>query len=243
MSKSPFDLFIDLITFDQSLHEAEKKIIALETEVEELEDQIDVSNDLVKKEQVTLHDLKKEVDRQELEMKTLDEKGKECQERFAAASNNKEYIALKKETEELQQQQMDAETALITAWNNLENAQKSVVEKEKEHQITKETFEKQMSEKQSVIDNMEIVFQAEQKGRLGKEAGIPEEWIEKYERMRNSVKDPVSAVEDQNCKACFHMLTSQEMAQLNRKKLLQCKGCYRFLYRDYVSEVEENNGG
>ncbi len=242
MSKNPFDLFINLITFDQTLYEKEKEIIDLETEIEVLEDQIDPFKELFQKEQAKLHDLKKEVDMQELEMKTLDEKGKAVQERFAVSSNNKEYIALKKETEEVQQQQMDAEAQLITAWNNLENAQKSVVDKEKEYHAQKETIEKQMAEKQVQVDELEAKFQLEQKSRAVKEEGVPEEWIEKYERMRNSVSDPVSAVEDLNCKACFHTLTSQEMAHLKRKKLLQCKGCYRFLYIDYVPEVEATNG-
>lgn len=242
MSKSPFDLFIELITFDQTLYQKEKKIIALETEVEELEDQRDASRDFFEKEQAKLHDLKKEVDVQELEMKMLDEKSKEIQKRFSEASNNKEYIALKKETEEIQQQQMDSENQLIAAWNNLENAQKSLVEKEKEYRTQKETFEKQMAEKQAKVDELEAQFQQEQKGRSAKEEGVPEEWVEKYERMRNSVPDPVSAVDEKNCKACFHTLTNQEMAQLERKKLLQCKGCYRFLYRDYVSATEGTNG-
>lgn len=242
MSKSPFDLFIDLIRFDQTLYETEKEIIALETEVEELEDQLVAFKGLFEKEQAKLHDLKKEVDMQELEMKTLDEKGKSIQKRFSEASNNKEYIALKKETEEVQQQQMDAENQLIAAWNNLENAQKSVVEKEKEYHSQKEIFEQQMAEKQAKVDVLEAQFQQEQKGRTAKEEGVPEEWIEKYERMRNSVPDPVAAVDEQDCKACFHTLTNQEMAHLKRKKLLQCKGCYRFLYIDYVPETEETHG-
>ena len=110
MSKNPFDLFINLITFDQTLHESEKEIVALETVIEGLEDQIDASRDLFEKEQAKLHGLKKEVDMQELEMKTVDEKGKAVQERFAAASNNKEYLALKTETEEIQKRRWKQKT-------------------------------------------------------------------------------------------------------------------------------------
>ena len=243
MSKNPFDLFISLITFDQTLHESEKEIVALETVIEGLEDQIDASKDLFEKEQAKLHGLKKEVDMQELEMKTVDEKGKAVQERFSAASNNKEYLALKTETEEIQKAQMEAEAYLITVWNNLENAQKSVVTKEKEYQEQKDTLTTQITEKQVKVDEIEVKFQAEQKGRAAKEEGIPEEWVEKYERMRNSVPDPVSAVEDKNCKACFYAMTNQEMELLKRKKLLQCKGCYRFLYINYTAESEDTNAG
>ena len=93
------------------------------------------------------------------------------------------------------------------------------------------------------VDEIEVKFQADQKGRAVKEEGIPEEWIEKYERMRNSVPDPVASIEDQVCKACFYTATNQEIELLKRKKLLQCKGCYRFLYINYTAESEDTNAG
>jgi predicted nucleic acid-binding Zn-ribbon protein len=242
MSKSPFDLFIDLIIFDQDLHKKEKEIIALESEVELLEDHLEYGKKQIEKDKLSLHDMRKDVDMQELDMKTLDEKGKKIQERFALASNNKEYLALKKESEESQIEQMAAEEKLISIWTNLENAQKAIVTKEKEYQTQKDLLESQTAEKQKEIDALEAVLQAETKSRQGKESGIPEEWLEKYARMRNTVADPVAAVEDKSCKACFHAITNQEMAYLKRKRLLQCKGCYRFLYISYSDDAEEDNG-
>jgi len=242
MSKSPFDLFIDLIIFDQDLHKKEKEIIALESEVELLEDHLEYGKKKIENDKLSLHDIRKEVDMQELNMKTLDEKGKKVQERFALASNNKEYIALKKESEESQIEQMAAEEKLISIWNNLENAQKSIVIKEKEYQSQKDMLDSQTEEKQKDIDILEEVLQAETKSRQVKESGIPEEWLEKYARMRNTVSDPVAAVEDKICKACYHAITNQEMAYLKRKRLLQCKGCYRFLYISCSTDTEEVNG-
>lgn len=243
MSKSPFDLFIDLITFDQSLHKKEQEIIALETVVEELEDKLDAAKADFDKEQFEVHDAKKAVDQEELAMQELEEKAKKIQERFSHASNNQEYLAVKKESEEIQQAQMDVEAAVITAWNNLENAQKNTASREKAFEETKEKIAAEIEEQQKKVDALEVQFQAVQKERKDKIAGIPEEWLEKYQRMSTTVSDPVSPVEDQNCKACFHTLTSQEMTQLARKKLLQCKGCYRFLYSQYTPAVEADNGG
>ncbi|MFT6765554.1 MAG: putative nucleic acid-binding Zn-ribbon protein [Alteromonas naphthalenivorans] len=243
MSKSPFDLFIDLITFDQILHKKEKEIIHLEGEIELIEDQLELSKKQFVEEKKALYDLRKNVDMQELEMKTLDEKAKKVQERYSIASNNREYIALKSETEDIQNEQMAAEEKLIAVWNTLENAQKNVEKQEKEIHGQTETLLSEINEKQEKVDELEEKLQAETKGRQDKEIGIPEEWLEKYARMRNLVIDPVASVEDQSCKSCFHVVTNQEMAQLQRKKLLQCKGCYRFLYLNYATEVEESNGG
>lgn len=243
MNKSPFDLFVELITFDQSLYEIEKEIIHLEGEMELVEDQFIHIQEQFEKEKGVLHTLRKEVDGQELDMKTLDAKGKEVQERFASASNNKEYLALKKEVEETQQAQMNQEETLIAAWNRLETAQKNIVTKEEAHTKQKSEFDKQMEEKRQKIDELEEKLKQEGQSRDQKVQGIPEEWLEKYARMRNSVSDPVSTVDEQSCKACYQTITNQEMIQLQRKKLLQCKGCYRFLYLTATPESEAENGG
>ena len=60
--------------------------------------------------------------------------------------------------------------------------------------------------------------------------GIPEEWLEKYSIMRTRVPNPIVSVKNGSCSACFHALTQQDMLNLQRRKLLQCRDCYRFLY-------------
>jgi predicted nucleic acid-binding Zn-ribbon protein len=238
MNKNPFDMFVELIIFDQSLHKTEKEIIHLEGEMELLEDQLIHVQGQFGKEKELLHELRKEVDGQELDMKTLDAKGKEVQERFSSASNNKEYISLKTEVEDVQKLQIDQEASLIAVWNRFEIAQKSIVTKEADYQKQKTEFDKQVEEKQQKIDELEAQLKQNEKSRPDKEQGIPEEWLEKYARMRNSVPDPVSAVEEGSCKSCYQTITNQEMLHLQRKKLLQCKGCYRFLYLTATPESE-----
>lgn len=240
MNKSPFDLFIELITFDQSLHQIEKEIIRLEGEYELLEDQFVQFQENYTKDAALLHDLRKEVDEQELEMKSLDDREKEIKNRFSSASNTQEYQALKKETEALQQEQLEVEKKLLALWNRLELAKKNVEAKKQEHEAGTNALEKQMQDKKQAIDALELQLTENSKGRKDKAQGIPEEWLEKYSRMRNSVPDPVAVIEEQSCKACFHPLSGQELMNLGRKQMLQCKGCYRFLYAQYTPESKES---
>lgn len=242
MNKSPFDLFIELITFDQSLHKTEQEIIRLEGEHELFEDQLIELQQKHTKDVDALHDLRKEVDAQELEMKSLDEREKEIKARFSSASNAQEYQALKKETESLQIEQLAVEKELLSLWNRLELAKKSSEAKKQEYTANSSVLEKQMQDKKQAIDALELQLAQNSKGRQDKVQGIPEEWLEKYSRMRNAVSDPVAVIEDQSCKACFHPLSNQELMKLDRKQMLQCKGCYRFLYAQYAPESKEGDG-
>jgi predicted nucleic acid-binding Zn-ribbon protein len=44
------------------------------------------------------------------------------------------------------------------------------------------------------------------------------------------VADPIVPVFDGSCSACFYAMTGQDMQELYKNKLLQCRGCYRFVY-------------
>ena len=53
---------------------------------------------------------------------------------------------------------------------------------------------------------------------------------EKYAVMRAKVTDPVVPVIDGSCSACFYKISPQDMQLLARRKLVQCKDCFRLLY-------------
>jgi predicted nucleic acid-binding Zn-ribbon protein len=54
--------------------------------------------------------------------------------------------------------------------------------------------------------------------------------------MRTRTADPVVPVLDGSCSACFHYLTEQDLLLIKKNKLMQCKGCYRFLYSEALAK-------
>lgn len=237
MNKTPFQRFIDLILFDQDLYKKEQEIIALETEIEVLEEYMNNLKDICTQQEHMVHDARKQVDQQELEMKVLDEKMKDIQVKFAAARNNKEYLALKKELDEVQQQQTMKEQAVIAAWNALENIQKTSVQKCDAAQKDQEDYTKKIENQWQKVEALEQTYAEKSALRKDLEIDIPQEWRDRYHRMRNSVADPIATVDGTSCKACYQEISHHDMAALNRNVLLQCKGCFRFLYGNYQPSV------
>lgn len=243
MNKTPFQCFIDLVVFDQNLYKKEQEIIAIETGIEELEDKIQEYQATITSYQHALHDARKLVDQKELEMKILDDKMKDIQTRFSNARNNKEYIALKHELDDAQKQQTESEQAVLSAWNTLETIQRTQKYQTETLEREQQAITEKIKEEWQRVDQLEVLYAEEKKQRALLEKNVPQEWQERYSRMRNAVDDPITTVDGTSCKACYQAISHQDMVALGRNALLQCKGCFRFLYLDHnMSDATESVG-
>jgi predicted nucleic acid-binding Zn-ribbon protein len=230
MSTSPFDLFIDLVQFDQEItktthahNDALKKVVDLEHKKQTFLDEIEqLKRDV--------HDAQKIVHEKELEMKKLDNREADLKKRLDDLENIKQYTSLKKELDSVQGEQRSREDVLVTAWNQLENAQRNLQQKKDliEQKITE--LEKEISAARKDAQGLQEKIDLYAKERPLKASLVNKEWLEKYDMMHGRVENPVVEVVQGGCGGCFYTITDQELARLKRRALLQCNSCYRFLY-------------
>jgi len=232
---NPFSLFIDLINFDQELHAQQLNIKKHEQEVSQLEKQKEQLEVELHAAQRVLHNAKKQVDEKELEMKELEASEADKKRRMDTVSSHKEYQSLKHEIEIISSRQLALEDVLVAAWNQLEIAQATFKTQEQVHQEKVQNTESRIAKIKIEIERLNQDLVEKQKARSAKETLVPEEWLEKYRNMSSRVADPVVPVVDGSCTSCFHQLTGQDLIMINRRKLLQCRGCYRFLYSESMS--------
>jgi len=226
----PFDYFIDLINFDQKLHLCELDIKKQEQEIVQLQDQKKSLDLELHKAKNELHDAKKLVDEKELEMKELEMRESDKKKRMDRVSNQKEYQSIKHELGTITSSQLALEDSLIAAWNQFEIAQNKFDKHESEYAQAVNDLDAQIIQQKVVLKELQEQLSEKKKIRSSKEESVPEEWLEKYMIMRARVSDPVVPVVDGSCVSCFNPVTGQDIISINRNKLLQCKGCYRFLY-------------
>lgn len=233
MEKSPFSRFIALIQFDQSFGSVEKELEEVLTALDATQDQMVEVEREYEKERAHVQDLRKEVDAQELEMRILDEKEKVSRERSALATTTKEYQSFKKECDQLKQLQHEHEDVLVQAWSVFDQAQKLFEAKEQAYKEQKTALQEQVdvheNRKQELLSHL---TQREEK-RHEHVAGLPEEWLEKYNRMRNRVSNPVVSVIDGTCGGCSYTLIQSVLMALDLNKMVQCSSCYRLMYKNF----------
>jgi len=230
MNNDSFQAFIDLVDFDRKSFSLQAEIEKAKKDIEDLNNQKIALEEGIKDVKENLHQIQKDVDGGELEMKDIEQQVASKKKRLDDVSNQKEYVSLTHEIENLQNKQHEMEEPLLTAWNKLEQAKQDVKTKDAE-------FDKKMAEivdliekDEKKIDDLQIQLEAQAKEREEKEKLVKPEWLEKYAVMRAQVQNPVVPVEQGSCSACFYDVTSQRLIELKKNKVVQCKGCYRFLY-------------
>jgi predicted nucleic acid-binding Zn-ribbon protein len=238
MKTFPFESFIDVVRFDQDMKKLnatigkEQKVLH---QLQEQKKQYEQEADLLKR---MVHDAQKEVDAKELDMKALDDREADIKHKIENIANPKEYSALKKELDKIHAEQHESEDALVNVWNKLENAQRTMTQKNDEIAKKIEDAQEAFRKKTVEIEQLEKQLYEAQLERPEKLKTIPAEWLEKYEQMYNRVDDPVVEVVQGGCGGCFYAIPNQDLLRLKRRALLQCNSCYRFLYDPIVLQAE-----
>lgn len=236
MTQTPFEQFISLVEVDQKINVLNKSIKVLEQENITNKHVDEANRAALEKIKQKLHDMRKEVDVKELEMKTLDIQEADKKKRLETVANHKEYSSIKSEIDLLKKAQHALEDGLMQVWNQLETAKKeseaASQQYEQQHQKTQELIQ-QNNQKISEINQQVSALVLE---RTEKEKRVPTEWIEKYAVMRARVTDPVVPVVNGSCSACFYKISAQDMQFLTHRKLVQCKDCFRLLYLPEVQQ-------
>lgn len=232
----PFGALLALIVVDQEIRILHEQISKYKAESATLLSQQQDLSDRFKQFSHHVHELRKKVSEQELEIKTLDSAERAKKELLTTITNPKQIMPLKKEIDRLKQAQLDAETTLLLAWNKLETAQKDLNEQQKNYSAKNEEITNQLISNHDAVTQLTSTLEQKKLERPAHEIGIPQEWLEKYTLMRLQVADPVVAIMRNGCSACFYTITDQELMRLRRKAIVQCKGCFRLLYMQEAME-------
>ncbi len=240
MTEHPFQMFIDLIKFDQESYQLQQKQDLLESEIDELakkKEQLDSALEDTKQMALTL---KKDVDSSELRMQELDLSESEEKKRLDSVANQREYKSVQAELASINLKQQDVERQLIELWNKYEAATKQLEIQKEEYAQRLDQIEKLIDEKQGAVKEIIAAIESRLLERQSKEKGIPQEWLEKYSTMRAHVMNPVVAVENNSCSACFYPVPQQDLIKLKAHKLVQCRSCYRLLYLKSIEESDQS---
>jgi len=225
-----FDRFIALVKFDQETIAIKKKIDALEKETGALKANLATLNENLDTARQLVQTAQKEVQLQELRMQELDSKEKEKRKQLETTSSPKEYTGIKKEVEHLQHAQHAYESELVDSWNKLENAKAAFALVATEIETGSAAIQTEIAHKETELSALRAEFRQQEQLRQEKLKDIPEEWLTKYDVMHLRVSNPVVPVYNNCCSACFEEIPQVDLTQLARRKMMQCKGCFRLLY-------------
>lgn len=230
MSRDPFKSFVDLIQFDQTLLTNKQKYNQILDDITLLEEEESEIATRVEQAHHTFLSVKKKVSTNEAKMAYYQDEEKLIKQKLETVASSKEYGSLSAQLQSIKKNQYDFEETLLQSWHELEGADRIYQEELKKLEQKKQATSALIQEKTLLLDQLRGELQACDEKRKELLDGIPEEWLEKYELLREKIKDPIVPVEADACSACYYILPEPQLAALRRRALLQCKGCFRFLY-------------
>lgn len=237
MSQTPFTQFITLVEKDQAINLLVNTIKKIEQEKKELQQADQLLQSEREKLKQKLHDMRKQVDEQELEMKRLDEKEREKKVRLESVANHKEYQSIKAEIDLLRKSQHELEEYLIQVWQSFETAKKEYETFKQSYEEKHSNTTQRLKDYDAQVAQITTDMAAKEQERNAIEKMVPAEWIEKYTMMRTRVTNPVVPVMNDSCSACFYKISAPDMNALEHNKLVQCKDCFRLLYLEHRHEA------
>lgn len=230
MSRDPFQSFVDLIAYDQTN-------LTQKQHHERLMDQLSLlekNKQALSAEQQTAHqrflDAKKKVAQAESRMHEYQSQEQQLKQKLESVSSHKQYASIQAELKVVQQKQHDHEEALLAAWHEAEVAQRQETQAQESFQKKVEELDRLMLETNAQVQLLEQEIDLKKQERSHLLVDIPQEWLDIYEQLREKIAHPIVPVEGNACSYCYYMLPEPQLAALRRKALLQCKGCFRFLY-------------
>lgn len=237
----------------QSLWKNLKALVSLDEKIKSLKEEINQTENLLKKDKENIPlleeeikkfekeylDEKKNVARIELDAKELKDKEDKQKTILENISSPKEYKAAEKELKTISSKRLELDDLLVQTWHNLEEKE-NLFKKEqttKLEQITQlqEGFQVQ----HKLLADLEIKITEIKEQRKDIIKNIPENWYQTYEKMIQKVSDPIVPVVGNSCSACYYSILRQDLAKLKKSVVLPCRNCYRFLYCEEEEEQRE----
>ena len=226
----PLAAFMELAKFDQSLNQIRLDIKKNDLDLVKIEqDKLKIISSIEELDQ-DLHILQKQVNQHELNMRELDANLQTQKKLLDQVNNQREYNAVKNSISQIKQAEHDYESILIEQWNKLEQTKN--ISQQKKSQFEQEilALEHDVPVKKKLLAELNQALDEQLIKRADLLKMLPAEWLEKYEVMYKRVNNPIVKLENNSCSACFQEVTAQVISELKHNKLVQCKGCYRFLF-------------
>jgi predicted nucleic acid-binding Zn-ribbon protein len=230
MPENPFVAFVDLVQCDASVLNSKKQLASTRQELQKIVQKQKVVEQQQEEIKGALYSQRKEVDRHELLLKETEQAIALKKRRLHEISSPKEYSAVQQELNTLEQNKDELDEKVLSLWQAYEEQslyhQKEddqIMQQLQQHRTQSTSYENRIAELETEIKQKQT--ECDYKKRI-----VPADWLEKYRIMGSRIENPVVLVAQGSCSACFYPISQQDLAALQRHRLVECRGCFRLLY-------------
>lgn len=230
--KKQINFLINLQEIELQTYDIEATLSDVSTQFDALDNKLVKFEQIIKDEQFSLDELKKNYRSDDSEMQTFSSQIKKNNEKLGAIKTNKEYNALLKEIEDLEKKNSQIEDKMLEDLECVEKTEKLLVQKQKEYsQLDKNVVNEKELIKQKIkkLEKKLVQLNSDKDNVSDK---IDQKLLDTYNTIKQRTgKIAVSRVENSICKGCNVNIPPQLYNELHRQDSLKfCPKCQRIIY-------------
>lgn len=143
----------------------------------------------------------------------------------------KEMEYLKEQVEFLRARLEELEEEALGLMDEVEADAERLVEEEKQHQERRRGLEEELERIRARQEKLTAEAEELSGRRQEALAALPQNWREHYERLHETIPDPVAPVENGACGGCHLRISDPLMERVREgREVVICENCSRFLY-------------
>lgn len=185
--------------------------------------------------QNTLNDLKNQYHDKERQLKQGQDDLRKAKDRLGSVKNNKEYQAILKEIEGIQQKKEDLELEGIMLLDVMDKKSEELKEQEASFQGVEEKYNHDRAFVMAELQKLDERVESCQQENASLRSTVGESLLKKYDAIRKLLKDVVVVVPvwKEVCQGCHMNIPPQMYNELQGSTaLMSCPHCNRIIYRE-----------
>ncbi|MCH7517502.1 MAG: hypothetical protein IH964_00540 [Candidatus Dadabacteria bacterium] len=227
---------MELSELEVHLTEYPKKISAFEQELQSSKESlININN---KREE--LLKVKSEL---ENELNLNEENIKKSEERLFEIKTHKEYQALQKEITETKRMNLDLEEKLLDEMEKIEQLEAQIAEKNEELTNKETDYQAKISDYKEKLEEIKIVYEPKMDEKEKIVQTISPEILPLYEKIKIRNGEVLAIARNEICTGCNMNIPAQLFNEiLTLSRIIQCPNCKKILYCEEESSSEAETG-
>ncbi len=228
--RNHFEAFVSLSTIDQQFLSLQRTLDSLEKNSENLKAALNAATRSLQEKHLEFSTNQKKLADLELDLRAIFSSIMKKQKQLEVSSSTREYQSLTNEIAELELKKSHLEENILTLWQQIEDQQELL----KQLIIKSDAATVQIAQEQNKNDAAIAEIKAQMSVLKNDAEALYNDLnpliLTNYLQMKEKVPNPGVQVVDGRCGGCYYPVSSQDLADLRKHKILACKDCYRLLY-------------
>jgi predicted nucleic acid-binding Zn-ribbon protein len=226
----PFNQFMALVERDEQYRLLSSEISKNIDLIENLTKQKDLILKQSLSSKILIDESSKDLKNLESDLQQFADRESAIKKAISETISAKDIKILQKELAAIAKPRERTEESLMEALNRFDHANRLNKENEIKVDLLITDIEQKISEAQKNLATINQRLVEFQNVELEISHGVPQQWLDLYRRIRNFITDPVARLVGNSCNACGHTMTTHEVMNVHKLRVVQCPECYRVLY-------------